>query len=43
MLLGDRAVVICSEAKDNAGAEGTEAAEELHAEVTAAFRLADPV
>jgi hypothetical protein len=42
-LLGDRAVVICSEVEDNDGAGVTEAAEELHAGVTAAFRLADPV
>ena len=43
MLLGDRAVVVCSEVEGNPGAGVTEAAEELHAEVTAAFRLADPV
>ena len=43
MLLGDRAVVVCSEVDGNPGAGVTEAAEEIHAGVTAAFRLADPV
>ncbi len=41
--LGDKPVVVCSQVVENAGAGVTEAAEEIRAEVTAAFRLADPV
>lgn len=43
MLLGDRAVVVYSEVEGNPGAGVTEAAEDIHAEVTAAFGLSDPV
>ncbi len=42
-LLGDRAVVVCSEMEGNPGAGVTEAAEEIRASVVRAFRLADPV
>ena len=43
MLLGDRAVVICSEMAENAGAGVTAAAEEIRDSVAKAFKLSDPV
>ena len=43
MLLGDRAVVLCSEVEGNPGAGVTEAAEGIRGAVAEAFRLADPV
>ena len=42
-LLGDRAVVICSETADNPGAGVTRSAESIRGAVVEAFRLADPV
>lgn len=42
-LLGDRAVVICSEVEENAGRRVTEVAEEIHKSVARCFGLADPV
>ena len=42
-LLGDRAVVVCSEMEGNPGAGVTEAAEEIRGAVAEAFRLAGPV
>ena len=42
-LLGDRAVVICSEVEGNRGARVTESAEEIHESVARCFGLAAPV